>query len=79
MTAARLITAGMVLDNVVPVECSVGCGHWLYSDRGPLVCPCHWSPARVSLFTRSLEKVQERSAATNAPAPPQQKSSGADR
>ena len=79
ITAARLITAGMVLDDVVPVECSVGCGHWLYSDRGPMVCPCHWSSTRVSMFTRSLEKVQERSAATNAPAPPQQKSSGADR
>ena len=78
ITAARLITAGIVLDNMVPVECSVGCGHWLYSDRGPLVCPCHWSSARVSMFTRSLEKVQARSAVINAPDPPQQKWSRVD-
>ena len=29
-------TAGMALDDVVQVECAAGCGHRLYSDRGPV-------------------------------------------
>ena len=29
-----LLTAGMTLDDVVQVDCSWGCGHRLYSDRG---------------------------------------------
>ena len=36
---ASLPASAMVLDDAVQVECSAGCGHWLYSDRGPLECP----------------------------------------
>ena len=52
---ASLLTAGMVLDDVVQVDCAAGCGHRLYSERGPLECPCHWPAARVSQVVRSLQ------------------------
>ena len=35
-----LLTSGMTLDDDVQVECSAGCGHRLYSDRGSFECPC---------------------------------------
>ena len=39
---APSLAAGMVLDDVVEVDCAAGCGHHrLYSDRGPVECPCH--------------------------------------
>ena len=51
---ATLLVAGMVLDDVVQVECAVGCGHRLYSDRGALECPCHWPSAKVSRAALAL-------------------------
>ena len=46
----------MDIDAVVQVECAVGCGHRLYSDRGPLECPCHWSPAKVAQVVRIISE-----------------------
>ena len=51
---ASLMASVMVLDDVVFVECAAGCGHRLYSDRGPLECPCHWSPAKAVQVGRAL-------------------------
>ena len=53
---AGLLALGMDLEAVVPVECLVGCGHRLYSDRGPLVCPCHWSPPLAAQVARGLRQ-----------------------
>ena len=39
---ASLLVSSMDLEVVVQVECAAGCGHRLYSDRGPVECPCHW-------------------------------------
>ena len=49
---AGLLASAMVLDDAVQVECFAGCGHWLYSDRGPLECPCHWPPAKAAHVVR---------------------------
>ena len=38
----------MTLNDDVQVECAAGCGHRLYSDRGPFECPCHWPAAKVA-------------------------------
>ena len=54
-----MLTAGMELERVEWVECAAGCGHWLYSDRGPLVCPCHWDSGRVRALSRGLQAAQE--------------------
>ena len=51
---ASLLASVMVLDDVVFVECAAGCGHRLYSDRGPLECPCHWPPAKAVQVGRAL-------------------------
>ena len=51
---ASLLASTMVLDDVVLVECAAGCGHRLYSDRGPLECPCHWPPAKAAQVGRAL-------------------------
>ena len=51
---ASLLASAMVLDDVVLVECAAGCGHRLYSDRGPLECPCHWSPTKAAQVGRAL-------------------------
>ena len=51
---ASLLASAMVLDDVVQVECSAGCGHWLYSDRGPLECPCHWPPTKAAQAAREF-------------------------
>ena len=45
----------MDLEVVVQVDCAAGCGHRLYSDRGPVECPCHWPPAKVAQVSRSLQ------------------------
>ena len=45
---ASLLVSVTDLEAVVQVECVTGCGHRLYSDRGPLECPCHWPAARVA-------------------------------
>ena len=53
---ASLLASAMVLDDVVQVDCAAGCGHRLYSDRGPLECPCHWPPAKAAQVARALER-----------------------
>ena len=52
---AILLASVMVLDDVVFLECAAGCGHRLYSDRGPLECPCHWPPAKAAWVARALQ------------------------
>ena len=44
----------MALDDVVQAECAAGCGHQLYSDRGPLECPCHWVLGRAAWVAVAL-------------------------
>ena len=51
---ASLMVSAMDLEAVVLVECSEGCGHWLYSDRGPVRCPCHWPAAVVTQMFAAL-------------------------
>ena len=51
---ASLLASAMVLDDAVLVDCAGGCGHLLYSDRGPLECPCHWPPAKAVQVARAL-------------------------
>ena len=53
---ASLLASAMVLDDAVMVDCAGGCGHLLYSDRGPLECPCHWPPAKATWVARALER-----------------------
>ena len=52
---ASLLASAMVLDDAVLVDCAAGCGHRLYSDRGPLECPCHWPPAKAAWVARALQ------------------------
>ena len=52
---ATLLVAGMVLDDVVQVECAGGQSQRLYSDRGALECPCHWPSAKVSRAALALQ------------------------
>ena len=52
---ASKLASAMVLDDAVLVDCAGGCGHLLYSDRGPLECPCHWPPAKAAWVARALE------------------------
>ena len=52
---AALLATVMDLEAVVEVECAAGCGHRLYSDRGPVVCPCHWPAARVAQVARGMK------------------------
>ena len=54
---AALLTSRMSLADVVQVQCSSGCGHWLYSDRGPLECPCHLPPAQAARVAAALQVV----------------------
>lgn len=51
---AILLSTRLALNDVVQVGCAAGCGHWLYSDRGALECPCHWPSERVALVGRAL-------------------------
>ena len=53
---ASMLASAMVLDDAVLVDCAGGCGHLLYSDRGPLECPCHWPPAKAAWVARALER-----------------------
>ena len=52
---AALLTSSMSLADVVQVQCSAGCGHRLYSDRGPFACPCHWPAATVARVANVLQ------------------------
>ena len=52
---ASLLASVMALDDVVLVECAAGCSHRLYSDRGPLECPCHWPPAKAAWVAHALQ------------------------
>ena len=51
---AALLASAMDLEAVVQVECAAGCGHLLYSERGPVVCACHWPAAKVARIARLL-------------------------
>ena len=53
---ADLLVQEMDLARVELVECAVGCGHRLYSDRGPVQCVCHWEPAETAWVSRALEE-----------------------
>ena len=46
-TLASLLIARMVLGDVAQAECAAGCGHRLYSGRGPIECPCYWALRRL--------------------------------
>ena len=52
---ASLMASAMVLFDVVLVDCAAGCGHRIYSGRGPLECPCHWPPAKAAWVARALQ------------------------
>ena len=52
---ASLMASAMVLFDVVLVDCVAGCGHRIYSGRGPLECPCHWPPAKAAWVARALQ------------------------
>ena len=52
---ASLMASAMVLFDVVLVDCAAGCGHRIYSGRGPLECPCHWPPAKAAQVARALQ------------------------
>ncbi len=52
---AALMSTTMSLDVVVQVDCShTGCGCRIYSDRGPLECPCHLSSAQARALAKAL-------------------------
>ena len=51
---ASLLVSAMDLEAVVQVECVAGCGHWIYSDRGSLDCPCHWPPEKATQVARII-------------------------
>ena len=53
---AIALASRMVLDDVGLVDCAAGCGHRLYSDRGPVECPCHWPAAKAVAVARALER-----------------------
>ena len=72
---AALLATRMDLEVVVQVDCAAGCGHRLYSDRGPFECPSHWPAAKVAqewefgypdLVTRWKELVSSYSHASDA-------------
>ena len=54
---ASLMATAMDLEVVVQVDCAAGCGHRLYSDRGPLECPCHWPLAKAAQVARVLQGI----------------------
>ena len=54
--AAAIVASSMDLDLVELVECSAGCGHRLYSDRGPVECPCHWVAARTARLSLAFAR-----------------------
>ena len=49
-------TLGGSVVAVVQVQCVTGCGHRLYSDRGPVECPCHWPVAKAVAVAPALER-----------------------
>ena len=51
---ASLMVSAMDLEAVVQVECAAGCGHRVYSDRGPVECACHWPPAKAAEIARVI-------------------------
>ena len=57
---ASLMASAMVLFDVVLVDCAAGCGHQIYSGRGPWECPCHWPPAKAAWVARVLRLNQNR-------------------
>ena len=55
--AVGILASAMDLSLVELVECSEGCGHRLYSDRGPVGCACHWPAAMVAQLVRTAAMV----------------------
>lgn len=53
---ATAIATAMELGKVELVDCTEGCGHQLYSDRGPIRCPCHWPHDQAVQITRELQR-----------------------
>ena len=51
------LVSGMELSQVAWVACACGCGHELYSDRGAIECPCHWSPERLRRARAEVERI----------------------
>ena len=56
---AALLATAMDLEVVVDVDCAVGCGHRLYSDRGPVRCPCCWPVGLAADVFRRLGYVDD--------------------
>ena len=53
---APMLAATMSLDAIERVDCSeAGCSCMLYSDRGRIPCPCHWSAAKTVAVGRALQ------------------------
>ena len=61
---AALLATAMDLEAVFEVECTSGCGHQLYSDRGPVECPCHLAAAKAGQVARALQERQRVRAGT---------------
>ena len=53
---AALLVTRMDLEVVEQVDCAAGCGHRLYSDRGPVECSCHWPAAKAVQVARLLHE-----------------------
>ena len=53
-----LLATAMDLASVIEVECSAGCGHRFYPDRGPVECPCRWEPVTAVALARALRWVR---------------------
>ena len=56
---ASLMASAMVLDDMALVECAAGCGHRIYSGRGPLECVCHWPPGSCYASQRKLGRIDD--------------------
>ena len=53
---ALMLATTMSLDAIERVDCSeAGCSCMLYSDRGRIPCPCHWSTAKTVAVGRALQ------------------------
>ena len=55
-SVAALLVSRMDLDRMVQVDCLAGCGHRVYSDRGPVRCPCCWPTAVVAQVERRQQQ-----------------------
>ena len=53
------MATAMDLDRMVQVDCLAGCGHRVYSDRGPVRCPCCWPVGLAADVFRRLGYVDD--------------------